>query len=39
MSFSFVGEKEKMDASELELVIYEAAMYTVENDVLVLIKT
>lgn len=39
MSFSFVGEKEKMDASEFELVIYEAAMYTAENDVLVLIKT
>lgn len=40
MSFSFVGEKEKMDASEFEIVIYEAAMSTVmENDVLMLIKT
>lgn len=36
--FSFVGEKEKMDASEFELVIYEVAVYTVENDVLMLIK-
>lgn len=37
--FSFVVEKEKMDTSDFELVIYEVAIYTVENDLLMLIKT